>query len=136
MTIRSLLLIAAAVAVVGMVTVPAVQAHCGKCGTGKALRHVVLFKWKDGTPKEDVVKIEQAFAALATKIDVIQDFEWGINNSPEGLADGFTHCFFVSFADEKGRETYLPHPDHKAFVELMKPHLDKVLVIDYWASGH
>ena len=40
----------------------------------------------------------------------------------------------VSFADEKGRDVYLPHPDHKEFVKLLKPHLDKVLVVDYWAN--
>jgi hypothetical protein len=29
---------------------------------------------------------------------------------------------------------YLPHPAHKAFVDVLMPHLDKVLVIDYWAG--
>ncbi len=49
----------------------------------------------------------------------------------EGLAQGFTHCFFVSVSDAKGREAYLSHPAHKAFVEVLKPHLDEVLVIGY-----
>jgi len=101
----------------------------------KKLRHVVLFKFKDGTSKEQIGKIVKGFAELKGKIDVIQDFEWGTNNSPEKLADGFTHLFFVTFRDEKGRNTYLPHPAHKAFVKLLKPHLDKVLVVDYWAKG-
>jgi hypothetical protein len=101
---------------------------------GKVLRHVVLFKFKDDTPKAKVKEIEVAFAALPKKIDSIVDFEWGTDNSPEGLADGFTHCFLVSFADEQGRKAYLPHAAHKAFVTLLKPHLDKVLVVDYWAG--
>lgn len=101
----------------------------------KKLRHVVLFKFKDGTSKEQIGKIVKGFAGLKSKIDVIQDFEWGTNNSPEKLADGFTHCFFVTFRDEKGRDTYLPHPAHKDFVKLLKPYLDKVLVIDYWAKS-
>ena len=37
---------------------------------------------------------------LPSKIDAIKDFEWGTNNSPENLAQGFTHCFFVTFADD------------------------------------
>jgi hypothetical protein len=98
------------------------------------LRHVVLFKFKDGTPAADVRKIEDAFRALPSKIPEIAAFEWGTNNSPEGLAQGFTHCFFVSFRDAKGREAYLPHPAHKAFVDVLKPHLDKVLVVDYDAK--
>ncbi|MFN6127640.1 MAG: Dabb family protein, partial [Planctomycetota bacterium] len=32
------------------------------------------------------------------------------------------------------RKVYLPHPAHKAFVDVLKPHLDKVQVIDYWAQ--
>jgi hypothetical protein len=97
------------------------------------LRHVVLFKFKDGAPAEKVREIEQAFAALPEKIDTIVDFEWGTNNSPEGINQGFTHCFLVTFKDDAGRAVYLPHPAHKAFVELLKPQLDKVLVIDYVA---
>ena len=98
------------------------------------LRHVVLFKFKDDAPPPEVKRIEEAFRALPSKIPEVVDFEWGTNNSPEGLADGFTHCFFVTFNDEKGREVYLPHPAHKDFVALLKPYLDKVLVIDYVAS--
>ncbi len=98
------------------------------------LRHIVLFKFKEDTTKENVIAIENAFAELPAKIPEIVDFEWGTNNSPEGLDKGFTHSFFVSFKDEKGREVYLPHPDHKAFVELAGPSIEDVLVIDYWAK--
>jgi hypothetical protein len=100
----------------------------------KALRHVVLFKFKDESSAEDIQKVVDAFMELPSKIDVIQDFEWGTNNSPEGLAQGFTHCFFVTFKSEADRDVYLPHPEHKAFVDVLGPHLDKVLVIDYWAK--
>lgn len=99
------------------------------------LRHVVLFKFKDSTSTADVKKVEDAFRALPSKIKEVKAFEWGTNNSPEGLNDGFTHCFFVSFGSEKDREVYLPHPAHQAFVEVLKPHLDKVLVVDYWAGN-
>lgn len=100
----------------------------------KLLRHVVLFKFKDNAKQEDIRKVEDAFRELPSKISQVKAFEWGTNNSPENINDGFTHCFFVSFASEKDREIYLPHPAHKAFVEVLKPQLDKVLVIDYWAQ--
>ena len=98
------------------------------------LRHVVLFKFKDGTLPEDVKKVEDAFRGLPKLIKEIKSFEFGTNNSPENLNQGFTHCFFVTFANEKDREIYLPHPAHKAFGAVLKPFLDKVLVIDYWAG--
>lgn len=101
----------------------------------KLLRHVVLFQFKERTPQEKVREIEDAFRALPSKINVIQDFEWGTDVSVEGLADGFTHCFFVTFGSEADRDAYLPHPDHTAFGALLRPHLEKVLVVDYWQQG-
>ena len=98
----------------------------------KMLRHVVLFKFKDTSSAQEVKVVEDAFVALKGKIKLIKDFEWGTNNSPENLNQGLTHCFLASFASEKDRDDYLVHPDHKAFVEVLKPHLDKVTVIDYW----
>jgi len=102
--------------------------------SGKVLRHVVMFKFKDGTAATDIKKVEDAFRALPSKIKEIKSLEWGINNSPENLNQGFTHCFFVSFNSEEDRAVYLPHPAHKAFGEVLHPYLDKVLVLDYWAQ--
>ena len=99
------------------------------------LRHVVLFKFKDDTPPETVRAIEEGFRALPERIDVIQDFEWGTNVSVEGADRGFTHCFLVTFNDEAGRDAYLPHPAHREFADMLRPHRDAVLVIDYWASA-
>jgi hypothetical protein len=100
----------------------------------KLLRHVVLFSFKESSTPEQIKAVTDAFAALPQKIKQIKTFEWGTNNSPENLNQGFTHCFLVSFTSEKDRTIYLPHPDHKAFVAILTPVLDKVLVIDYWAG--
>jgi hypothetical protein len=117
-----------------IMTVTAAATNAQQETKGKELRHVVLFKFKDDSSPEDVKKVEDAFRALPSKIKEVKDFEWGTNNSPENINQGFTHCFFVTFASEKDREVYLPHPAHKAFVDVLKPHLDKVLVVDYWAK--
>ncbi len=61
--------------------------------SGKMLRHVVLFKFKDSSSPEDIKKVEDAFRALPSKIKEVKAFEWGTNNSPEGLNEGLTHCF-------------------------------------------
>ena len=105
-----------------------------KADDEKVFRHVVLFKFKDGTSEAQVKKVVDAFRALKNQIDVIQDFEYGTDVSTEGRAQGFTHCFFVTFADDKGRDAYLPHPKHKEFGALVGPLLDKVLVVDYWVK--
>ena len=102
--------------------------------TDSLLRHVVLFKFKEGTTKAQMKKVEDAFSALPSKIEQIKGYEYGLNNSPEGLDKGFTHAFFLSFESEEDRAIYLPHPDHKAFGEVLTPYLEDVLVIDYWAK--
>jgi len=108
-----------------MTTAPATEAP---------YRHVVFFKFKDSATPEQVQGIEKDFIALAKKIDTVEGFEWGTNVSPENLNDGFTHCFFVTFANKAGLETYLPHPEHETFVGKLKPILDKVCVLDYVAK--
>lgn len=106
------------------------EARSGK----PALRHVVAFKFKEGTPPDQIDKVVKAFAALPVKIREIAQFEWGTNNSPEGLNKGCTHCFTLTFHSEKDRDIYLPHPAHKEFVALVGPLVADVFVIDYWAK--
>lgn len=100
----------------------------------RVLRHVVLFQFNDGTSPEKLKEIVDGFKALPGKIPEIIGFECGTNNSPEGLADGLTHAFIVTFKDEKGRDAYLPHAEHGKFVELIKPHLKKAVVVDFWTK--
>ena len=97
------------------------------------LRHIVLVKFKESASSKDINKVEIEFGNLPSKISEITDFEWGLNNSPEQLNKGFTHGFVLTFDSEKSRDIYLPHPDHLAFVSLLKPYLDDVLVFDYWS---
>ena len=100
----------------------------------KMLRHAVLFKFKDSSTPEDIKKVEAAFRALPSQIKEIKSLEWWTNNSPEKLNQGFTHMFFLTFTSEADRAVYLPHPAHKAFGGVLVPHLDKVLVLDYWGG--
>jgi len=99
----------------------------------QVLRHVVLFKFKDDTSSQQVREIVNAFRALPDRVDAICDFEWGTDVSVENLQQGFTHCFLVTFRSEADRAKYLPHPAHKEF-GMLGPHLDKVLVVDYWTK--
>lgn len=101
---------------------------------GKLLRHVVLFKFKDTSTPEQIKAVQQAFSALPSKINTIVGYEWGTNVSPENLAQGYTHCFLVTFKTAADRDAYLPHPAHKEFGKVLGPHLDKVLVFDFFGD--
>ncbi len=100
----------------------------------KLLRHVVMFQFKSTSSEADIQKIVDEFRALPGKIPQVADFEYGTNNSPEPLADGLTHVFLVTFHSEADRAAYLPHAAHLAFVDVLKPHLEKATVVDYWAT--
>lgn len=101
----------------------------------KVLRHVVIFKFLDEAPPEEVQKINDAFNALPDAIPQIKAFEWGMNDSPEDFHQDFTHCYMLTFHSEEDRDSiYTPHPSHQAFVASLQPYLEKVFVVDYWTN--
>lgn len=96
------------------------------------LRHVVLFQFKESATQADIDKVVDAFRNLQNEISEIKGFEWGTNNSPEGLNKGLTHAFTLTFHSEADRDAYLPHPAHKAFGEILGPYFQDATVVDYW----
>ncbi|WP_310461055.1 Dabb family protein [Sphaerotilus sp.] len=99
------------------------------------LRHLVLLKFKPDTAPAAITDITSAFHALRSAIDTVRALESGTDVSPEGLARGYTHAFLLTFDDPAGRDHYLPHPTHQAFVARLQPLLDDVLVLDYATDG-
>lgn len=100
----------------------------------RMLYHVVTVKFKEGAKPEQIKEAEKAFAALKEKIPGIVTLNWGTNVSPEKKDKGFTHCFVLTFASEKDRDAYLPHPEHKAFGKVLGPVVGDVMVIDFWSQ--
>jgi len=97
------------------------------------LQHVVCFKFKSSAAPADLKKVEEAFVAMKKKISLITALEWGTNVSKEQRDKGFTHCFIVTFKNEKDRDAYIVHPEHKAFIGVAGPVIDDVFVIDFLA---
>jgi hypothetical protein len=97
----------------------------------KMIRHVLLIRFKPGVPSNAIDKIKAAFKAMLSSIEGVIDVEWGENNSPENKNQGFTHCVLMTFADEDGRNEYLPHPQHDALKAIFEPVLEDIIVLDY-----
>jgi hypothetical protein len=97
------------------------------------VRHVVVFKYKPSATEAQIKQVTDAFRELKGKIPGITAFEHGINNSPEGKNQGFTHVYLLTFEDDKARDTYLPHPEHKKFGQLLGKLavMEDVFVVDY-----
>ena len=99
------------------------------------LQHVVSFKFKSTAAPDDIRKIETAFRALKEKIPQVTKLEWGTNVSPETHDAGFTHIFTLTFASKEALEKhYLHEQAHKDFGAVLRPVLDKVMVLDYVAQ--
>ena len=92
-----------------------------------------MFKYKEGSTPAQIQQVTDAFRALKDKIPGILNFEYGINNSPENLDQGFTHIYQMTFKNAEARDKYLPHPQHSKFGDLLGELeiLDKVFVVDY-----
>lgn len=129
-----LVTVAAAALTLGGVGALEAQAAQGARQARGKLVHMVSFKFKDTATREDIRKVEEAFAALPGKIPQIASYEWGTNVSPEKHDKGFTHGFLLTFQSSKDRDDYLVHPDHQAFGSLVGAHLADVFVIDFWAE--
>jgi hypothetical protein len=99
----------------------------------KQVKHVVVFKYKSTATPAQIEEVTKSFKALKDKIPGIVSFEYGTNNSPEGLNKGFTHVYLLTFTDAAARDAYLPHAEHKKFGELLGKLgvLEEPFVVDF-----
>ncbi len=95
------------------------------------IRHLLLIKFKDAAERSDVEKLRALFIAMPEKVAGVVSVEWGLNDSPENLNQGYTHSVFMTFANEEGRQHYLFHPEHGALKTVFSPLLEDIVVFDY-----
>lgn len=94
------------------------------------INHLVLLRFKPEATLSEQTHCIDSFAALQKQIPEVLGFEQGPDVSPEGRNHGFSHAASMTFANAAARDVYLIHPAHLAFVSLLKPVLDDVLVFD------
>ncbi|OAJ94180.1 Dabb family protein [Vibrio bivalvicida] len=95
------------------------------------IRHILLIKFKQDAEQSEINKLRTLFEQMPAKIEGVVEVEWGLNDSPENKNQGYTHSVLMTFADEAGRQNYLPHPEHDALKEVFRPLLDDIIVFDY-----
>jgi hypothetical protein len=95
------------------------------------VKHVALLKFKEGTSQEQIDEVFNQLLDLSENVPGIDDYVAGPNNSPEGLSDGFTHGFVMTFHDAAARDAYLTNADHERFQGNALPIVEKVTVFDF-----
>ncbi|MCX8240226.1 MAG: Dabb family protein [Akkermansiaceae bacterium] len=94
-------------------------------------RHFGVFQFKEGVTDAE---IDEGFAEMRAMIGLIPgllSMEHGPYKSDEGLDDGYTHGFIITFDTPESRDAYLQHPEHLKRVELVQPRLERLVVFDF-----
>jgi len=101
----------------------------------RPVKHIVLVRFKSDANPAKIDELFEKLHELQRLIPGIRDVSSGPNASPEGLNQGYTHAFVLTFDDAAARDAYLPHPSHQAVVALIVPLLESVAVVDYEFEG-
>lgn len=95
------------------------------------IHHIVLFKFYDNTSQKQIDELADALTTLFKQIPGITHYVWGPSISIEHLEKGYTHGFIMTFENAKIRDSYVPHPLHKALVKkFVDPICDKGIAFD------
>ena len=90
--------------------------------------HYGMFQFKNGVSNAEIDTCFKAMKGMIGKIPVFLEMEYGPYDSTEGLNDGYTHGFIMTFESPESREAYLPHPIHEKVKRLVIPKLERVVV--------
>ena len=84
------------------------------------LKHIVIFKYRDGVSKNDprVADVYARLARLPAQIPEVRAWEQGYNVSGRDVA--YDLALFSTFDDQEALQRYSDHPAHRAVVELLR----------------
>ena len=95
------------------------------------VKHYGVFQFKEGISDEQISTCFKSLASMVGEIPGLLDFCHGPYDSDEGLNDGFTHGFIMTFESPESRDAYLPHPVHERVKEVVVPCLERLVVFDF-----
>jgi len=95
------------------------------------VRHYGVFQFKDGIDEEQIDLCFAEMMGMVGKIPGLLAMEHGPYDSTEGMNDGFTHGFIMTFDNLESRDAYLPHPEHERVKLIVVPCLERVVVFDF-----
>ncbi len=99
------------------------------------VRHFGIFQFYSHITSTEIVESFAAMEKMIGQIPGLLDMEHGPYDSDEGLDDGFTHGFIMTFDSIESRDAYLPHPIHEKVKDQVVPKLARVIVFDFEVNG-
>ena len=95
------------------------------------VKHYAILQFKPETSQAQIDTCYRELAGMVGRIPGLLDFAGGPYDSAEGLNDGFTHGFIMTFASPQARDEYLPHPEHERVKSVVVPCVARVVVFDF-----
>ncbi len=95
------------------------------------VKHFGVFQFKSDVSAEQIENCFSKLTGMVGQIPGLLEVIHGPYDSPEGLNDGFTHGFIMTFDSPAARDAYLPHPVHEAVKDQVLPYLERVIVFDF-----
>jgi len=92
---------------------------------------MVLLRFKPSATKESIGRLFAALQDLKKTIAGMDYYAAGPYASSEGLNQGFSHGFLMTFADAAARDTYLVHPAHERVKDEFLPLVENVVAFDF-----
>jgi hypothetical protein len=97
------------------------------------MKHVVLLRFNEHTTPSQVDGFFLDLKKLGEVIPGIVDFAGGPYSSWEGLNQGYSHGFVMTFESAAARDAYLPHPEHEKVKDAIIPHVESIVAFDFEA---
>jgi Stress responsive A/B Barrel Domain len=95
------------------------------------VKHYGCFTFKAEITETQIDGCFSAMAGMVGQIPGLLDFNYGPYDSAEGMNDGYSHGFIMTFASPLARDEYLPHPLHEEVKSIVVPCLERVVVFDF-----
>lgn len=95
------------------------------------VKHYGVFQFKEDVNPEQIRRCFAEMKGMVGKIPGLLDMIHGPYDSSEGMNDGFTHGFIMTFDSPESRDAYLPHPEHERVKKIVVPCLQRVIVFDF-----
>ncbi len=95
------------------------------------IQHIVLVKIKPSVTTEKITEMFRLLAELQQLIPGITYFAGGPYSSTEGINQGYTHGFLMTFESVDARDAYLPHPEHERVQAALLASIDSALAFDF-----
>ncbi len=93
------------------------------------LKHILLVKFKPGTPREEIERIIAGLRGLPERIPEIRAYEVG--EDILHLARSFDLAVVGRYDDVAALKRYQEHPEHVPFANALRANADQMVSVDF-----